>query len=184
MLNDIVNFWQAYFNFNYGTALLLCIGIFILCATVVDKRIKLGYDIPRSEWLAVCLFSIYMTALIGVTLLNREVGNLYVTEMSLFWSYQEMIEDRNWALGLQILYNILLFIPFGILIPAMAGVMRKILRTTVLAAFFSVFIEGMQLIFRCGTCEIDDIFDNTLGAVIGFCIWKCSYIIWRKMNHK
>lgn len=40
------------------------------------------------------------------------------------------------------------------------------------ALAFSVFIEATQYFTGRGLCEFDDVFHNTLGACIGFIIWK------------
>lgn len=65
--------------------------------------------------------------------------------------------------------NIILFIPIGILLP------RK-KRWLIFPFLFSALIETIQLIFLRGTFELDDIFNNTLGAVIG---WRMA----RLANH-
>lgn len=43
---------------------------------------------------------------------------------------------------------------------------------------FSVCIEFLQLVWKRGTCEFDDIFHNTLGCMIGYGIYKgIEYVI-------
>ena len=39
------------------------------------------------------------------------------------------------------------------------------------AMVFSFVIELLQLIFRCGLFEFDDMIHNTLGATIGYGVW-------------
>ena len=67
--------------------------------------------------------------------------------------------------------NIILFIPFGFLIPLIWKKMRS-LHLTALAGFsFSILIEISQLLNNRRT-DIDDLIMNTLGAIIGFLIYK------------
>jgi len=63
------------------------------------------------------------------------------------------------------------FIPFGFLIPLIWKKMRS-LHLTALAGFsFSILIEISQLLNNRRT-DIDDLIMNTLGAIIGFLIYK------------
>ncbi len=39
------------------------------------------------------------------------------------------------------------------------------------ACLLSGFIEGIQLVFSCGLCELDDVMNNTIGAGIGYIVW-------------
>ncbi len=50
-------------------------------------------------------------------------------------------------------------------------------KTVILALKFSVCIELSQLIFERGYCEIDDMFNNATGALIGYMIYMK---IWKK----
>jgi glycopeptide antibiotics resistance protein len=54
----------------------------------------------------------------------------------------------------------------------MVRVSRKI-RMVALSAFgISFSIEVIQLVFKMGLFEFDDMFHNVLGAVIGYGLWK------------
>ena len=50
------------------------------------------------------------------------------------------------------------------------GRMRKASRVILAAFLLSMTIEVTQLIFRCGLCELDDMIDNTLGAIVGYAV--------------
>jgi len=39
-------------------------------------------------------------------------------------------------------------------------------------------IEVIQLVFKLGLFEFDDVFHNVLGAVIGYGLWR----VWRKFR--
>ena len=74
--------------------------------------------------------------------------------------------NGNVSLGEQIIYNIAAFFPFGIFLPVLILKMQKLWRSAAAAAVLT------QLIFKCGLCELDDVINNTLGAAIGYGIWK------------
>ena len=64
-----------------------------------------------------------------------------------------------------------MLMPFGFLLSEVFEKLRKLSRIILISFAFSAFIEFTQLITARGTCEMDDIMNNTLGAVIGYYIW-------------
>lgn len=82
---------------------------------------------------------------------------------------------RPWEYPL-LVENVLLFIPFGILVPLTFYKMRKG-RLVVLGAFgVSTLIETAQYVFQCGKTEVDDVILNCLGAMIGYGVFvMCMY---------
>jgi glycopeptide antibiotics resistance protein len=69
------------------------------------------------------------------------------------------------------LQNILLFIPFGNLLPLLWKKYDKIIYILVLGFSFSMFIEITQLLNYRST-DIDDLILNTIGGLIGYGIYK------------
>ncbi len=72
------------------------------------------------------------------------------------------------------LLNILLFMPFGFLLPTIWPQFRKMKNTVFAGFFFSLAIELNQLLNNRIT-DIDDLFTNTLGAIIGYVLYKVLY---------
>ena len=58
------------------------------------------------------------------------------------------------------------------MLPEIFKVMRRLRFVAASAAGVSFVIEVVQLVFKLGLFEFDDIFHNTLGAVIGFVMWR------------
>lgn len=77
--------------------------------------------------------------------------------------------------------NIVLFIPFGFLVPF---VFRTITwRTTlVLAIAIPLFIEMTQTVFRIGIFDIDDVILNGLGVIIGYAVYLGLMWWWRSWH--
>lgn len=72
------------------------------------------------------------------------------------------------------LANIVMTVPFGLFMPMLYPFARKIYITALLGLGFSATIELTQVLFTTTrTATVDDLFFNTVGAVIGFC---CFYI--------
>ena len=84
----------------------------------------------------------------------------------LFRDWRHMYGDYR----LEIIYNVLLFMPFGFL---HQQIFRCRWRTTLLLGFlFSLCIELVQpLLSYTRVADVTDLFDNTLGTFIGIITW-------------
>ena len=81
---------------------------------------------------------------------------------------------------LDTILNILLFIPFGLMLPILFGKIRKFLYP-ILAFFFSLSIELIQLFIGLGCFSIYDLILNTLGFILGQLL---LFILIKKIDHK
>ena len=77
------------------------------------------------------------------------------------------IRVTSWVSLKGIILNILLFVPFGYLLPTLFPQL-KWWQVILLALTFSLCIEFLQLLTRLGYADIDDMINNTCGAAIGF----------------
>lgn len=62
--------------------------------------------------------------------------------------------------------NIMSFIPIGL----MAGVVfrrQRIIKALLIGLLVSIVIEGSQFMWHRGVFDVDDLFNNTVGALIG-----------------
>ncbi|HDX9660919.1 TPA: VanZ family protein [Bacillus toyonensis] len=72
------------------------------------------------------------------------------------------------------LLNIVLFMPLGFLLPTIWSQFRKMKNTVCAGFFFSLAIELNQLLNNRIT-DIDDLFTNTLGAIIGYVLYRVLF---------
>lgn len=68
--------------------------------------------------------------------------------------------------------NVVLFVPEGILLPALFRPLRKGRRCLLVFAGAVILVELLQLLLRVGSCDVDDLLLNCLGTGLGFAIWK------------
>lgn len=116
-------------------------------------------DLRRRGWLL--LFLVYLFAMLGSALLDRPETDptLYVTAHLWF--------NRNPQWNIQIIENILFFIPYSLLF-LLAFRPRRPWLAALLASFaVTVLIEGGQLVFRRGAFQLSDMIYNTLGGLVG-----------------
>lgn len=109
------------------------------------------------------LFAGSFALLLWYTLLSRigtDAREVYMP----FWSFKEIFKGNFYVLRENI-YNVVLFIPIGLFF---AGVLHFSWRPTLLFSFMISFvIETCQWLLWLGSFEFDDLFNNTLGALIG-----------------
>lgn len=94
---------------------------------------------------------LYAGFVVYYTILCREPGTELIFK-PLFW---ELSRGAWRDIGL----NILLFVPLGFLLGDKKGILIGFLLSTI--------IELVQLIFRLGFCELDDVLNNAIGTVVG-----------------
>lgn len=171
-MQRLESFINSYFTFHYGVG--FAIGLIIFCGYLflISRRKKSqGQSVSRKEILCGLALSIYIVFLLGGTVLNRKIGEEYMAEWVPFWSYYDLISEWSKPMAVQMIYNVLVFIPWGILLPEIVSVARKFRSVVLSTVGISFVIEVVQLVFRLGLFEFDDVFHNTLGAVIGYGVW-------------
>ena len=110
------------------------------------------------------LLAAYILFILMETVIGRKVGVGRV-ELVPFWSYSHP------ELRMEIVLNYMLFIPLGVLLYLCFG--EKFGLRVVMAGFLlSVSIELIQLTFKIGVFEFDDMIGNTVGCLIGTIIGK------------
>lgn len=126
----------------------------------------------------------YILMVIGVTLLNRGEGFPGRVNFHFLSSYREawnIFSVRNWQL---IILNILMFVPLGILLPLIHEKFRQFKWTIGVACCFTLFIELVQYFTRLGIFELDDLFNNVLGAIIGYGVIMSILTIFGNVKNK
>lgn len=68
--------------------------------------------------------------------------------------------------------NILLFIPLGLLPPLLWQKARRFWKTLLLAAGVMTTVELLQMLLLVGTCDVDDLILNLLGAALGYGLFR------------
>lgn len=67
--------------------------------------------------------------------------------------------------------NILLFVPLGVFLPLLFQEYDRIWKVALIGFLISLSIEFVQM-FECGSTDINDLITNTVGACLGFLVYK------------
>lgn len=68
--------------------------------------------------------------------------------------------------------NLALFFPWGVLLPMLDKRLKNAKSFFLLTACVIIAVELLQLVFRVGTCDVEDFILNMLGAAIGYIITR------------
>lgn len=121
----------------------------------------------------IVLFLLYLWQVFDVTgigtladMMNKPEGAL---NTSLLQGTINLVPFRH--LNLSFVLNIVLCAPLGFLLPLLWRGYRKLGYTALAGFLLSAAIECSQLL-NTRTTDVDDLIANTLGAVVGYLIWK------------
>ena len=148
----------VFFLSFWATSLLIAILLIIMK----------GLDIRRTVMgtlLAECIFIIFCSTVIFRETLPEPHSNFMP-----FWSYQAIWEGDDMCL-VEVLLNVILFIPVGFLACGFRR-MNRWWRVVFLGCLISCSIEGLQLWLQRELCELDDVFHNTLGVIVGYGFYR------------
>lgn len=125
------------------------------------------------------LFLFYLAFMLVSTLFSRKITNPYPNILKHLntWDY---FEWNNEIIG-----NILLFIPFTALFLQAFRVKNTWKSSFIVSIVTTSFIELSQLLFWLGEFQFADIINNTIGGMLGCCIWRIGMVMkYRIMKSK
>ncbi len=114
----------------------------------------------------------YLAAIFYLTLLNREPEPERMAWTTLFGSYRRAWEENHTFILWGLIDNVIMMIPFGFLLTWVNGKIRLV-HTLFLACVLTVFIESTQYLTKLGYFDVDDIWNNLWGTVIGYGLYCC-----------
>lgn len=143
------------------------VGCFVLLFVFESRNKKETVRFTLLKSVQNILLALELGMILAMTLSGRGLGGEYEWKLIPFWSWCEVYLDGSVDVLIQILANILLFIPLGFLLPCCFKRCRKYRYTILYSAILSLAIELIQGIAQIGLFETDDVIHNTLGACIG-----------------
>lgn len=162
----------------------LLIGIFVLYLLGVSYVTFFSRNAAKDYLLHISFMEGFISSF------NIDLGILGFLNMILQKGLPEAISHvkvNNFENIYQVYLNTCMFVPLGFLLPYVFDRYRKNGRRKILVTSFlaSLAIENIQLVTRMGYYDIDDLFTNTLGGLIGYLLYIAfAYIItnpnWRQ----
>lgn len=148
----------------------LVLAFFALGYELVSR--KMGERIRWYKVIGFWLLGIYVYVFLMQGYFSRPYGSRTSVNMEIL---------GTWAGGAQgkayVLENVLMFLPFGVLLPFCFKQTRLIFCIVPLAFMVSTLLEYAQYLTGRGHCQADDVLMNTLGAAAGYLLFTLVYRI-------
>ena len=113
----------------------------------------------------------YLLVVFSAVFMNRNSVSHFEVQR-LFSSYKTAWYTCSAQAWRNIVLNILLFVPFGVLLPLWGKKTDKPYFVIPIGAASSLIIEAVQYIFKIGVFEFDDVLNNTVGVLLGYCVYR------------
>lgn len=176
-LSDILNLFRDYLVLGIvlmvAAALLIAVGYFGIYKKLCKGKREIKF--VRLFWWIMLIF--YLFVVLSITLFRSSVfqnGQI----ISFFYSYKEAWISASEVAWRNIILNILMFVPLGFWLPVGKERFRVFWKTYLVGFLLTVGIESLQLLLALGLFEVADLFNNTLGTMIGYGLYKIvEYVV-------
>ncbi|MED4729691.1 VanZ family protein [Aneurinibacillus migulanus] len=120
------------------------------------------------------LFIGYVDFVLELTIFGR--GHSHFLQMNLhpFSSYIEAWNKYSLRDFQNCIFNIIMFIPMGILLPLISRKFKAFKWLLLVVVSSTLFIETYQTLSGAGIFELDDIINNTLGGIFGYQLYRLA----------
>ena len=138
----------------------------------VKKEIgKLSFLLLTIHFIVVIYFVLFSDRLGRTdTFQNFRYNLTPLNEIRRFIRYRDQVSTGSFILNL--IGNIMVFFPFGFLIPLWRQKNTGVVRIAGYAFLVSLGIELLQLITRVGVFDVDDLLLNVSGAILGYEVYN------------
>lgn len=158
-------------------------AVSVLIGVILVKRGKLSF----LKMVVHVLFVSYLVLVLFGTVISREPQTPLRLNNN-FVNYWQAFFSGSFAVQIEALSNIILFIPFGCLLPMIIGnnftwAKRSVI-TVLGAVLFTFTIELIQFVTGRGLFETADIGSNLIGAFMGLAFFSMGYGILIIGKHK
>lgn len=144
--------------------------------TKATRKVRIFGRIFFVVYMILALYFMFFSETLDRTMVSDQYRyNLTLfKEITRFWN---MRHTYGWNITIiNLLGNVVCFMPFGFLLPTVSkrSVFKNFLSVTFLAMLFSIGIETAQLVTKVGAFDVDDIFLNTIGGLLGYIFLKLT----------
>ena len=112
------------------------------------------------------MFLAYNMVVLYTAFLCREPGSRKDVSLVMFETW-----GHTFLMHAMFIENIIMFIPFGVLLPILFRPFRKGWLCVLTGFLCSCSIEVIQHITQTGFLQLDDVLTNTAGALLGWMVW-------------
>ncbi|MGO1470205.1 MAG: VanZ family protein [Tissierella sp.] len=166
-IQDAIRIIQDNFYIAFILVAILAVILGIIYFIIYKKALNGEKNLSKGRVFIWFCFIGYIIMVIGVTFIGRGARLYGDSNLHFLSTYRGAWNSFNSIDWLQIILNIIMLVPFGILLPLINKRFYKFKWTFGAASLLTLTIETMQLLTGYGVFDLDDIFNNMVGALIG-----------------
>lgn len=155
IINDIMNILQF-----FPLAIFVGAAVYVI-SHFTRKRFKGCGTLPGLSDLWHGFLAAYLVMLFQIVFFSREAGSRMALNLVIGGTWTDDLQGRAYVIE-----NILLFIPFGMLV-SLNWRRIPLIGTALIGFGLSLGIEFLQLATARGYFQVDDLIMNTLGCLLG-----------------
>ncbi len=152
----------------------------------MSKRAKIYMTIV---WV---VLAIYVLGILYITLFgSRSSGVIFMLNLKPFRTiglYMRWLFDgnrsNNYIPIVNLGVNIIMLMPMGYFLPELFDALEDFIPYALVCFAFVMIIEVVQFFTRLGSCDVDDVLLNMLGAVIGYILCRFIHIFVADLKQK
>lgn len=147
------------------------------------KYEKIVFRILFAIYVLLVIYFLFFAETTGRTLSDRtyHYNLILFKEIKRFIVYREQL--GTFAVTANLVGNVLIFLPFGMLVPFLTKRFKQFWGVVLLTFELSVLVEVVQLVTKVGSCDVDDILLNTIGGMLGFACYAIAVRCRRKLHY-
>ncbi|OBZ11125.1 VanZ family protein [Bacillus sp. FJAT-26390] len=162
-----------------GIELLLIAGYYTFYYRKRRSEEKLW--LPMNKLILGALFIGYIVFVLQLTVIGRGTSHFLQMNLYPFSGYIEAWQKYSLREFQNSIFNILMFVPMGILLPCLSSKFRAFKRLFLAVLCATLAIETYQTLTGAGLFELDDLINNTLGGIMGYQLYRLAASI---VKHK
>ena len=135
------------------------------------KRQKLGW-VLFILYLCFLAYFMFFSESFGRTDTDRgyQYNLVPFKEITRYFRYYDVLGPTLFMINM--IGNVAAFMPFGFFLPIISRRSKKWYNTVMFGFVFSLMLETLQLVFKVGSFDVDDMLLNTLGAAAGYLCYR------------
>lgn len=144
---------------------------------ITKKRIRMGGWLLFICYILALTYFVFFAESYGRAMEGRDyIYNLEpLKEIKRFWYNRHIL--GFFPVFINLAGNVLAFAPFGAILPVLSVNTRGVIRVGFLTFELSLVIETIQLVFKVGSFDVDDLLLNTIGGILGYLVFMvCNHI--------
>jgi glycopeptide antibiotics resistance protein len=164
----LLELFETYLLLGALVAAAACVGFLLFYFAVYKKKIKGEKTLSPWKLMLWGAFICYIVVIAGAVILSRSAGAYFWVDVHPFSAYREAYFRASGAGWREIILNIAMFVPLGFMLPLLSEKLRSLPKVFGIGLAGTLLIESLQYAAKLGVFQLDDMINNTLGAVIGY----------------